>query len=148
MMDADDNVYLADFGCSEFFTEKNDDLQKATKGTYKFMAAEMFEGNKDKKIVKGFPIDIWAAGVTLFNLLTNRHPWESDNLMVLADKIKNEPPNLDLLGPGRDDLKSLLMKVFEKNPKNRIDIYELLDDPWVTDNGQNYVELDLEDSHS
>jgi len=141
-------VFLTDFGCSEFFEPSTDDLSKGTKGTYLFMAPEMFEGNKDKKILKAPAIDIWAAGVTLFNLLTNRHPWEAKGLMALASSIRNEPPNLQVLGPGREDLKQLLNKIFEKNPNDRIDIYTLLDDPWVTDNGQNMVDLDFIESDS
>ena len=114
------------------------------------MAPEMFEGNKEKKIVRGPPIDIWAAGVTLFNLLTNRHPWEGNNVYQLASKVKSQPPDLDLLGdgPGRDELKILLQKVFIKDPNERIDLYQLLDDPWVTDNEVNYPDLALSQSNS
>ena len=90
MLDDKGKVFLTDFGCSEFFdSNHNEDLTKATKGTYLFMAPEMFEGNKEKKIVRGPPIDIWAAGVTLFNLLTNRHPWEGNNVYQLASKVKS-----------------------------------------------------------
>mmetsp|Transcript_13468 Transcript_13468/g.18450 ORF Transcript_13468/g.18450 Transcript_13468/m.18450 type:complete len:211 (+) Transcript_13468:1032-1664(+) len=144
MLDNSGQVHLTDFGCSEFFEPSSNDLSKATKGTYLFMAPEMLQGDKSKKIVKGPPIDIWAAGVTLFNLLTNRYPWEGKQLMALAEKIKNDPPDFDLLGPGRADLKELLEKVFNKNPLERIDIYDLVDHAWVTDNGVNLVDLDME----
>jgi len=149
MLDEDGLVQLTDFGCSEFFQSHNDDLSKATKGTYLFMPPEMFEGNKEKKVIKGHPVDIWAAGVSLFNLLTNRHPWESKgNLYNLAAKVKSEPPDLDLLGPGREDLKQLLARIFVKDPNERIEIYDLLDDPWITDYGENCVDLDMSCSDS
>ena len=61
-----------------------DDLSKATKGTYLFMAPEMFMTGA-KKVVKGRPTDIWAAGVTLFNLLTKDHPWKGKNMFDLVD---------------------------------------------------------------
>lgn len=51
-----------------------------------------------KKVVKGRPTDIWAAGVTLFNLLTKDHPWKGKNMFDLIAKIKDTSPNLDLLG--------------------------------------------------
>ena len=57
-----------------------------------------------------------------------------------------DPPNLDLLGPGREDLKSLFNKIFQKNPYDRIDIYDMLDDPWVRDYQEKLVDLDLEPS--
>ena len=62
--------------------------------------------------------------------------------MQLADKIKNQPPELDLLGEGKHQLKALLTRIFEKDPERRITIYDLLDDPWVTSDGQNLVDLD------
>ncbi len=57
-------------------------------------------------------------------------------------------PNLDLLGPGREDLKALFGKIFQKNPYERIDIYDLLDDPWVRDYQEKLVDLDLVASSS
>ena len=50
-------------------------MSGATKGTYLFMAPEMVDKNK-KKNVHARAGDIWACGVTLFNLLTKRHPFE------------------------------------------------------------------------
>lgn len=57
-------------------------------------------------------------------------------------------PNLDLLGPGKEDLKALFNKIFQKNPYDRIDIYDLLDDPWVRDYQEKLVDLDLVPSSS
>lgn len=143
MLDDAGEVYLTDFGCSEFFKPTNDDLSKATKGSYLFLAPEMFSGDKANKIIKGRAIDIWAAGVTLFNLLTNKYPWNGKGPYALAGKVRNEEPDFEPLGPGREDLKELLKRIFEKDPAKRIDIYELIDDPWVTDNGENMIDLDL-----
>ena len=38
------------------------------------------------------------------------------------------------------------MKIFEKDSEKRIDIYKILEDPWVTCNGREEVNLDLEES--
>ena len=86
-----EEVKLCDFGCSEFFKEVPTDesnLSKTTKGTYLFMAPEMFKQDVARK---GDAIDIWASGVTLFNLLTKKYPFQvhGNNPMELADKIKN-----------------------------------------------------------
>lgn len=53
MLDEKGKIFLTDFGCSEFFALNNEDLSKATKGTYLFMAPEMYESNKEKKLVWG-----------------------------------------------------------------------------------------------
>lgn len=142
MLDDEGKVFLCDFGCAEFFQSEHEDLSNATKGTYLFMAPEMFMTG-DKKVVKGRANDIWAAGVTLFNLLTKDHPFKGKDIFDLATQIKEAPPNLDLLGEGREQLKQLLTRIFDKDPDKRIDIYDMLDDPWVTDDGQNLVDLDL-----
>ena len=51
------------------------------------MAPEMFETDSTKKFLKGKAIDIWAAGVTLFNLLTNDHPFKAKNIHLLKEMI-------------------------------------------------------------
>ena len=117
-------------------------MSKATKGTYLFMAPEMFKTGADK-VVKGPAVDIWAMGVTLFNLLTKDHPFKGKGMFELAANIKEAEPELDLLGEGREQLKSLLRRILEKDPEKRIDIYQLIYDPWVTDDGKNEIDLDL-----
>ena len=49
----DEEIFLCDFGCSEFFQPKSDRLSKATKGTYLFMAPEIFKTGVSEKVVKG-----------------------------------------------------------------------------------------------
>ena len=70
-----DDILLCDFGCSEFFHPTSDALSNTTKGTYLFMAPEMFSADKSTKVIGGRQADIWAAGVTLFNLLTKKYPF-------------------------------------------------------------------------
>ena len=52
MLDEVDEIFLCDFGCSEFFTPSRGTLSKATKGTYLFMAPEMFLTGANK-VIKG-----------------------------------------------------------------------------------------------
>ena len=64
----------------------------------------------------------------------------------------NSPPNLDLIEKriGKDheqweSLKGLLLRMFEKDPDQRIGIYDIIQDPWVTRDGEEMVDLDLEE---
>ena len=91
------DIQLCDFGCSEFFKTGCDKLSKMTKGTYRFMAPEIIKAGGPDKIVRGRPSDIWAAGVTLYNLMTKRHPFEGKNVIALAERIVNEMPDLSQL---------------------------------------------------
>lgn len=122
MLDNNGCVLLCDFGCSEFFTPSKGTLSKATKGTYLFMAPEMFSTDKATKVIKGRQNDIWAVGITLFNLLTKDHAFKGRGLPDLANSIKTKDPDLDLLGPGREELKSLLRRIFEKDPEKRMTV--------------------------
>ena len=85
----DHDIKLCDFGCSEFFTPDSDQLSRKTKGTYLFMAPEMIKcaNPAAEKVMSGRACDIWAAGITLYNLLTNEYPFAARNIIDLADKI-------------------------------------------------------------
>ena len=55
------------------------------------MSPEMFKtGNsvdesKETKVVRGRSSDIWAAGITLYTLLTKKAPFRGRNILELAD---------------------------------------------------------------
>ena len=87
-------------------------------------------------------------GITLFNLLTKDHPFKGNGIHDLAQNIKTKEPNLKLLGEESPQLKNLLARIFEKDPEKRISIQEMLEDPWVTENGANSVNLDMIQSES
>ena len=78
LLDKFDFIKLCDFGVSEFFDGQDDILTGATKGTYLFMSPEMVDPKK-KQGVHARAGDIWAAAVTLFNLLTKDHPFIAKN---------------------------------------------------------------------
>ena len=48
------------------------------------MAPEM-TGLKPKSQLNGRKIDMWASGVTLYNLLTKRFPFEGESLVTLKE---------------------------------------------------------------
>ena len=81
MLDADGKLYLCDFGVSQFFKKENDVIRN-TAGTVRFMAPEAFKTGK-LKVVHCRQLDIWACGVTLFNMLTNSFPFVGNTIMQL-----------------------------------------------------------------
>ena len=68
---------------SQFF-EKDSDEVKGTGGSIRFMAPELL-GLKPKGQLSGKKIDMWALGVTLYNLLTNKFPFDSKSLITLRE---------------------------------------------------------------
>ena len=87
------------------------------------MAPEIFGADKSVKLVRGRQSDIWAAGVTLFNLLTKRYPFESSNVFDLANKIRSESADLSPLKNLESELLDLMERMLEKDPEKRIGIY-------------------------
>ena len=47
-------------------------------GTSLFMAPEIFRQNGDLDSYRE-PVDVWACGVMMYQLLTNRYPFMSEN---------------------------------------------------------------------
>ena len=91
MLNKDGKLILCDFGVSQFF-ESQTGIIKGTMGTVRFMAPECF-GSAPNKELQGKPIDIWAAGITLFLLLTKEYPFKGSNLTEIRDLVTcSEPP--------------------------------------------------------
>ncbi|XP_076042163.1 serine/threonine-protein kinase Chk1-like [Oratosquilla oratoria] len=65
-------VKIADLGlCSLYIWKGVEIYLSGFLGTQSYMAPELFTGMK----YRGPPIDVWACGIILFNMLTAGHPW-------------------------------------------------------------------------
>ncbi|KAJ1554756.1 Serine/threonine-protein kinase stk11, partial [Cladochytrium tenue] len=131
LVTADDVLKIADLGVAEEFSAYEcGPIQCDTfAGTHQFLAPEVVEG-----VAKfdGSKVDVWAAGVTLFNMLTGRYPFESEddgNLLDLYDKISTAalvlPPELD------PDLAHLLQGMLARDPAARLAVAEIKVHPWT-----------------
>ena len=130
MTDAD-ILKIADFGASDMFNNETETFSDA-KGTPAFMAPELFE---DSLAYVGPAADIWSVGATLYMLLFNRPPWNGQNEIELSRAIQQneiEFPNDVNIGP---HLRNLLLRLLTKNPSRRITMEELLEHPWITQEG-------------
>ena len=144
LLDDKDNLILCDFGVSQFFTNENDQVRNTT-GTMRFLAPEAFNTGLNKKMYCR-QLDIWAVGMTLFNMLTNSFPFEGKNPMQLQANILKEEADLSMIED--EQIKDLLIQIFNKDQNQRLTIYHILEHPWVTNNGQEPVDLDLQKSDS
>jgi serine/threonine protein kinase/WD40 repeat protein len=107
-------LWIADFGLAkgedEGLTETGDIL-----GTLRYMAPERFRGQGDARS------DLYALGLTLYELLTLRPGFESADRLKLVEKINSEDPrkprSLDPRIPL--DLETIVLKAIEKDPKAR-----------------------------
>ena len=137
LIDENLNVKLADFSVS-FSYEKFKENSKITlplSGTSLYMSPEvLLKSQIDYEDC--CKIDIFSLGVVLFNLAFEKFPYELDysykrNFALILDKIKKQK----LIIPEKKKFsvlfKKFLKNLLEKNIKNRISIYEALEDPWI-----------------
>lgn len=81
MLDEEGNLILCDFGVSQFFSSE-DDLLSGTQGTMRYMAPEIVTTGV-KKVMHGKHVDMWATGITIYNLLTNDFPYKGRSIPEL-----------------------------------------------------------------
>lgn len=111
---------IVDFGVSEMF-DKQDQMKTAkSAGSPAFMPPELCVARHGE--VDGKAVDIWSMGVTLFCLLFGRIPFERHGMIELYQAIRAEQPEFGACG---DELRDLLGKLLEKDPRKRITMGEI-----------------------
>ena len=107
-------VWIADFGLAK----AEDDGLTATGdvlGTLRYMAPERFRGEGDARA------DLYALGLTLYELMTLRPAFVTSDRLKLIEEIKTEEPARPRSLDGRipRDLETIVLKAIEKDPKRR-----------------------------
>ena len=115
MLDEGGKLVLCDFGVSEFLAP-NDDTVQGLFGTVRFMAPEMFGTPAERENMHAKSIDIWAAGVTLYKLLTNQYPFPGKSVSKLREQLKNPPPFETI---ENIEQRQLLSRMLERSPGKR-----------------------------
>jgi len=114
LLDTQGVVWITDFGlakaCDDGLTQTGDIL-----GTVRYMAPERFRGEGDGRA------DVYALGLTLYELLTLRPAFSSPDRLQLIEQIKAEdPPRPRALDPRIPrDLETIVLKANNKDPKDR-----------------------------
>src|SRR5947209_2570375 len=86
---------------------------RGSAGTLRYMAPERFRGEGDARA------DIYALGLTLYELLTLRPAYSSADRLRLIEQIKSEEPPRPRSVDGRipRDLETVVLKAIEKAPE-------------------------------
>ncbi len=114
LLDTDGVVWITDFGLAK----ADDDGMTASGdilGTLRYMAPERFRGEGDARA------DIYALGLTIYELLTLRPAYDSSDRLRLIEKIKNEEPAKPRSIDSRiaRDLETIVLKAIDKDPERR-----------------------------
>ena len=109
------NVWVTDFGLAK--TGDGGDLTHTGDilGTIRYMAPERFRGQCDVRA------DVYALGMTLYELLALKPAYEAGDRLKLIDLIRHteaaSPRTVDARIPR--DLETIVMKAIDKDPKRR-----------------------------
>jgi len=122
---------LADFGTSLMFTGKSSRILEIT-GTHAFMAPETIKEVSGEKF-HAYPVDVWALGVTLYQLRYGKLPFDGNGVVELYDAIENDP--LIIPKDEEETLADVLKRLMDKDPKTRIKMADLCKHPWITNKG-------------
>jgi serine/threonine protein kinase/WD40 repeat protein/tetratricopeptide (TPR) repeat protein len=115
LLDAQGTLWITDFGLAK--TEGWDDLTHSGEliGTLRYMAPERFEGKSDART------DVYALGVTLYEMLTLRPPFSASDRIALMGQITcDAPPGIRRLAPILPrDLETIVQKAMAREPAAR-----------------------------
>lgn len=116
LVNKDGGAKIVDFGVAKAKTSSVKTQTGAVKGKFSYMAPEQIAGEElDGRV------DLFAMGITLFELATGRRPFGSDNdLMALTAIINDPPPRPSEIEDGfPDDLEHIILKALEKDRDDR-----------------------------
>ncbi|CAL8281564.1 unnamed protein product [Lota lota] len=104
----------------------DDDTCRTSQGSPAFQPPEIANG---LDTFSGFKVDIWSAGVTLYNITTSLYPFEGDNIYKLFENIgKGDYSVPEECGPLLSDL---LNGMLEYDPVKRFSIQHIRQHNWV-----------------
>lgn len=131
--------FILDFGVARELEAPNLTTTGMVMGTPTYMAPEQARGDIDKLDRR---TDVYALGVTLYEVLSGKFPFPGETPVDIIMKIvSEEPPRLNRVEPTVPrDLNTIVMKCLEKDPSRRYesaraladDLQRFLDDEPIT----------------
>ncbi|KAK2376222.1 CBL-interacting serine/threonine-protein kinase 8 [Trifolium repens] len=133
LLDSLGNMKISDFGLSAL-PEQGVSMLRTTCGTPNYVAPEVLS----HKGYKGAPADVWSCGVILYVLIAGYLPFDELDLTTLYSKIDKAEFSCPAWFPV--GAKSLIQRILDPNPENRITIEQIRSDEWFQ---KNYVPVHL-----
>jgi serine/threonine protein kinase len=147
LIDLNNTIKICDFGIGRILSSPDEFIHDQC-GTPMYMAPEILSCSKEIGY-KGFPVDIWSAGIALYIMLSGSLPFsvknENDSLiegnnnkkknMALRKAIINsEPKKIEKIS---DEARDLLHGLLNKDPNKRLTCDEILKHPWLNTDDPN-----------
>ena len=137
LIDENFNIKITDFSVSYSYEKykEGDKIILPFSGTSLYMSPEVLSKTQiDYEDCS--KIDMFSLGIVLYNLAFELFPYELDysikkNFKLIFEKIRNTKLKI----PERKNYSFLFKKflggLLDKNIKNRLSIYEAMEDPWI-----------------
>ena len=122
------NLKLIDFGLGNIY--KPNELLETPCGSPCFASPELISGNP----YEGETLDVWSCGVTLYNMVYGKLPFDDSSKEILYEailKCKYSLPSGPSLGCCR-----MIRKIFVLDTNKRIRFDEIVKDPWFLGQGK------------
>lgn len=103
-------IKVGDYGLCKFIADSHHAGMTKDVGTVHYMAPEISTGNYNRQI------DIYAAGVLLYEMLTGHVPFEGESAGEILMKHLTAPPDLSKVPK---EFVSIVQKALTKNPAHR-----------------------------
>ena len=140
LLDADNNVKLADFGLSN--VANDGEFFRTSCGSPNYAAPEVISGN----LYAGPEVDVWSCGVILYALLCGSLPFDDESIPQLFKKIKagvySLPSHLSQFA------RDLILRMLVVDPMKRMSIPEIRAHPWFQHKLPQYLSLPPEEFES
>ncbi len=140
----DGTIKLGDFGIATFQNGSHVTRSEMIIGSVHYIAPEVADGNP-----ASVRSDIYSMGITFFELITGRVPFDSDSLVKVAVmQIKNKFPSVKKFNPKTPEcIEQIIYKAVEKNPKDRYpscdymrkDIEKILKNPNLLEKKKSFI---------
>ncbi|KAK6248387.1 hypothetical protein QUC31_019952 [Theobroma cacao] len=123
LLDSYGNLKVSDFGLSAL-PQQGVGLLHTTCGTPNYVAPEVLSNQG----YDGAAADVWSCGVVLFVIMAGYLPFDEIDLPTLYKKVNAAQFSFPFwFSPGAN---SLVQKILDPNPKTRIKIEGIKNDPW------------------
>ena len=116
MLISDGTIKVTDFGIARFSRSETRTMTDGAIGSVHYISPEQAKGN-----VTDAKTDLYSVGVMLYEMLTGRLPFQSDNAVSVAlMQLQNEPELPRQINPDiPQGLEQIIMKAMQKNVNDR-----------------------------
>ncbi|KAL3869434.1 hypothetical protein ACJMK2_042115 [Sinanodonta woodiana] len=126
LVTTDETLKITDLGVAEELDAfSKDDTCRTSQGSPAFQPPEIANG---LETFRGFKVDVWSTGVTLYNITTGLYPFEGENIYKLFENIgKGEYTIPDFVDKS---LSSLIRGMLDYEASKRFSVEQIKQHEW------------------